>query len=159
MGDTHYGGVVASEGVKVGTKYSKTTVIDASGNIVNAPSITRPYLLKAANYTVLAAESGTIFGMATNAKTFTLPTVAEGLFYTFVNVGGAANNNIIIDSDAAEIFGTFTLAGTIVIADAETILTNTQGSSIKGDSVTLVSDGTAWFIIGSTGIWAATAPG
>ena len=152
MGDTHYGGVVASEGFKFGDKDSSATVVTALGGIVG------PYSLKADDYTVTAAESGSVFGIATTAKTFTLPAPAAGLTYTFVNTGAATNNNVIVHTTTNIIFGTFTLALTIVIASAENTLTNTAGTSVKGDSVTLVSDGTAWYIIGSTGIWAATAP-
>jgi len=162
---SHSGPIKSTGGFEVGAGGSESTgthtgIIDSSGNITSPGSIAgaSPYSLKADDYTVTAAESGTIFGMATNAKTFTLPAAAAGLTYTFINTGAATNNNILIDSGTVEIFGTFVLAASIVIASAETLLTNTQGSSIKGDSVTLVSDGTGWFIIGSTGIWAATAP-
>ncbi len=141
---------------------TNTTVIDSDGNITvpAGASIASavPYSLKTDDYTVTAAESGTTFGIATTDKTFTLPAAAAGLIYTFVNTGAGTNNNIIVDSGTDEIFGTFTLAGTVVVADAETLLTNTEGTTVKGDSVTIVSDGTAWFIIASTGIWAATAP-
>ncbi len=151
---------------------TNTTVIDSSGNVTvpgtlavtgtstltGAVAGPVPYALKAVNYTVKASESGTTFGIATTDKTFTLPAAAAGLIYTFVNTGAGTNNNIIVDSGTDEIFGTFTLAGTVVVADAETLLTNTEGTTVKGDSVTIVSDGTAWFIIASTGIWAATAP-
>ena len=159
---THSGPIKSTGGFEVGAVGTNTAVIDSSGNVTVPAGASMagavPYALKADDYTVTAVESGTTFGMATNAKTFTLPAAATGLTYTFINTGAATNNNILIDSGTDEIFGTFTLAGTIVIASAETLLTNTQGTTVKGDSVTLVSDGTAWFIIASTGIWAATAP-
>lgn len=178
MGRTSFTGPLKSTaGFEIGAGGSEATatntaIIDSSGNatipgtlaVTGTTTLTGaiagpvPYALKADDYTVTAAESGTTFGMATNAKTFTLPAAAAGLTYTFVNTGAATNNNILVDSGTVEIFGTFTLAGTVVVADQETLLTNTQGTSVKGDSVTLVSDGTAWFIIASTGIWAATAP-
>lgn len=176
MGRTSYSGPLKSTGgFEIGAGGSESTatntsVIDSSGNIT-AVGITAsgdatisgavagpiPHSLKNDDYTVLAAESGSAFTIATNAKTFTLPVPQAGLQYTFINSGATTNNNVLV-STGAEIFGTITLAGTVVPADQETLLTNTQGSSQKGDSITLISDGTAWFITEATGIWAATAP-
>jgi hypothetical protein len=60
---------------------------------------------KAADYTVTAADNGKMF-TATAAVNFTLPTIAVGLAYTFVQTADAnmvitGNNNILVDGDAA----------------------------------------------------------
>jgi len=80
------------------------------------------------------------------------------LTYTFVNTGAAGNNLVDVAAPAGVIAGTFTLAGTVVVVSAATTIRLTKGTSILGDSVTLVSDGTNWYIESSTGIWAQQAP-
>lgn len=178
MGRTSFTGPLKSTGgFEVGAGGSEstatnTTIIDSTGNatipgtlavtgtttLTGAVAGPRPYSLKADNYTVTAAESGTVFGMATDAKKFTLPAVAAGLTYTFVNTGAAGNNLIDIAIADGVISGTFTLAASVVAVSVATTIRNTKSSSIKGDSVTLTSDGTGWFVVASTGIWEQQAP-
>lgn len=45
---------------------------------------------KVANYTVVAADNGTLFTTGTGAVTFTLPTLAPGLRFEFLNLVNAA---------------------------------------------------------------------
>jgi hypothetical protein len=113
--------------------------------------------------TLTAATSGTTYFIATDAKTFSLPAAATagiGTWYRFVNSGADANNIITIDPDGTEaIWGTITLAASVVDlgGGAGKALINTKASSIKGDSVTIMTDGVGWFVLASTGIWAAEA--
>ncbi len=151
---------------------TNTPIIDSDGNftvpgtlsvtgvstLTGAVAGLKPYSLKADDYIVTAAESGTVFGMATDAKEFTLPAVAAGLTYTFVNTGAADNNLVDISIADGVISGTFTLAASVVEVSVATTIRNTKTGSVKGDSVTLTSDGTGWFITASTGIWAQQAP-
>ena len=113
-----------------------------------------------ASTTLTAGDSGKVFTVATDALVITLPAVAAGLKFTFVNTGVDANNIITISPESSDaIWGTITLAGSVVdlggVDDKDLI--NTKSSSIKGDSATLVSDGTDWYVTASTGIWAAEA--
>lgn len=117
----------------------------------------------AATIAVTAGQTGGTFlatkGSAT--QTYTLPAVAAGLKYTFIC--GHASGEILINSTSSAdiIVTTFAAVG----ADADTaIVTTTGATGIKntaatnaiGDSVTLVSDGVAWYGVGITsGIWAA----
>lgn len=64
-------------------------------------------LNKATDYTVTAADSGTLF-TASAAVNFTLPTIAAGLSFSFLNLAdsnmaitSAAGNDIVTDGDAA----------------------------------------------------------
>ena len=159
---THSGPIKSTGGFEVGAVGTNTEVIDSSGNITvpagSSVAGARPYSLKADNYTVTAAESGTVFGMATDAKKFTLPSVAAGLTYTFVNTGVADNNLVDIAIADGVISGTFTLAASVVEVSVATTIRNTKTGSVKGDSVTLVSDGIGWLITATTGIWAQQAP-
>jgi hypothetical protein len=56
--------------------------------------------VKAANYTVTAADTGTLFQAKTGAVTFTLPTRKEGLLYQFLQT---TNSDMIINGGASHI--------------------------------------------------------
>ena len=113
-----------------------------------------------ASKTLTAGDSGKVFTVATDALVITLPACEAGLKFTFVNTGADANNIITLSPAATDgIWGTITLAGSVVDVGGvdNKDLINTKTSAIKGDSVTLVSDGTDWYVTASTGIWAAEA--
>ena len=112
-----------------------------------------------ASTTLVAADSGKVFLVATDELVITLPATVVGVRYTFVNTGANDANIITISPNASDgIFGTITLAASIVemAGTADTDLINTKSGSTKGDSVTLVGDGVdGWAIVASTGIWAS----
>ena len=113
-----------------------------------------------ATSTLSAGDSGKVFTVATDALVITLPACEAGLKFTFVNTGADGNNIITLSPQSTDsIWGTITLAGSVVdlggVANKDLI--NTKGTAIKGDAVTLVSDGTDWYVTSSTGIWAAEA--
>ena len=110
--------------------------------------------------TLYSGDSGKVFTVATDALVITLPACEAGLKFTFVNTGADGNNIITLSPQSTDgIWGTITLAGSVVdlggVANKDLI--NTKGTAIKGDAVTLVSDGTDWYVTSSTGIWAAEA--
>ncbi len=72
---------------------------------------TKRIVTKAANYTVLSADTGTLFHAITGAVTFTLPTRVEGLVYEFLQT---TNNAMIINGGAAHIISANSLTGTSV---------------------------------------------
>ena len=108
---------------------------------------------------LVAADSGKIFLIATDGLTITLPATVEGLRYTFVSTGADGNNIIRLSPNASDgIFGTVTLAASVVqmAGTADTDFLLTKGSALLGDSCTLVGDGDqGWAIVASTGIWAS----
>jgi len=113
------------------------------------------------DYTVLAADSGKIYTMGTDAKTITLPAATVGMNYTFVNIGADGNNTLDVQPD-----GTETIDGTIANAAADSVasggagkyLRNTKASANKGDyvQITCLVAGD-WYITGGVGIWASEA--
>lgn len=114
-----------------------------------------------ANRTLTAADSGKTFLVGTDALTITLPATVKGLNFRFINSGAAGNNIITVAPVAADgIAGTITLAATIVtrVGTVNTAVVNTKATSTKGDSITIVGTGVtgtgAYYIVGSTGIWA-----
>ncbi len=109
--------------------------------------------------TLVAADSGKVFLVATDALTITLPATVAGVRYTFVTTGADGNNIIRLSPNASDgIFGTVTLAASVVqmAGTADTDFLLTKGTSLLGDSCTLVGDGDqGWAIVASTGIWAS----
>jgi len=88
--------------------------------------------------TVLASDSGIIFIQNyASACTYTLPSVSEGAgkMFKFVNLNTAAST--VITSTTALIKGAVTAGA------ACTVLT----SAALGNSMTIVGDGTYWYII------------
>ena len=98
----------------------------------------RNIVAKTAAYTVLPSESGTFFTTlgATAAVTFTLPAFADGLEYTFFN---AVDQNMTVASGTADKM--------MVINDiaADSVAFSSASEKIGG-VVTVVSDGTYWFV-------------
>jgi hypothetical protein len=101
---------------------------------------------KAASYTVLVTDSGTIF-TASAAATFTLPAVAdaEGCYYTFIN---AANTDMAVTAPS----GTLVADGN---AGATTATFSTSGHKIGG-CVQVVCNKSKWLML-SVGNTAAVA--
>jgi len=117
------------------------------------------YSAKTASYTVTASDCGNIITATTGTLTFTLPATVANCKLTFINAVGGAGALKIDPNDADQIFGGCTLAASVVsIAGAAgDSITNTTGTAVKGDTVTLIGDGTdGWFIQGCQGIWADT---
>jgi len=109
--------------------------------------------------TVTAADCGKVFTAAADADgVFNLPATISGCSLTFINIGAATNNLLTINPDNADqIFGTVTLAASVVAiaGNAGDAVSNTKGTSIRGDSMTIVGDGVdGCYIVFSTGIWA-----
>lgn len=103
-----------------------------------------------ATVVLTAAQSGQVFNNASTSgsPSWTLPTAANGLWYTFTCSNTTAG---------------FTVTGGTIKAKASatgaaitgTTLTHTQGTAVIGDCITLVCDGTVWRNVGQNGTFAA----
>lgn len=105
---------------------------------------------KSANYQLVAADSGKITYVDTDAFTLTLPATAVGLTYTIVNAGldGAVLITIAMAS------GDKTVGGGLTGNDNGS-MTNTKATAMGGDYVKLIADGAdGWFVQELRGIWA-----
>ncbi len=91
----------------------------------------RPVTTKTADYTVTTADYTVIGDTTSGNKVFTLPTAASASGYTFVFKKIVSANTLTIDG-----------AGSETIDGATTKVLSTQWTS-----VTIHSNGTAWFII------------
>jgi hypothetical protein len=106
--------------------------------------------------TITAAESGKVFLVdpATTAVTFTLPTAATGMQYTFTAIDGSRQENlqsIILDPASTDtLVSCVTSDSTTSFAAGDKIYS--QG--ITGDSVTIVcGSANTWACINRVGSW------
>jgi hypothetical protein len=108
-----------------------------------------PVLVKVANYTVTAADTGSVFIANAADLVFTLPSTVVGLTYTFVNAALSGGTGLSISPAAADNINEGT--------DNKDLI-NSGATDVVGDSVTIVGDGDGgWFTIGKIGTWAAEA--
>ena len=107
--------------------------------------------LVGATVALTAAQCGQTFNnrSTSGSPSWTLPTAANGLWYTFtvsdVTTGFTVTGGTIVAKTTA--------TGTAITG---TTLTNTQGTAVVGDTITLVCDGTSWRMVAQSGIFAAT---
>lgn len=104
-----------------------------------------------ATVVLTAAQCGMTFNNASTSgsPSWTLPTAANGLWYTFTCSNTTAG---------------FTVTGGTIKAKANpagaaitgTTLTHTQGTAVIGDTITLVCDGTVWRMVAQGGTFAAS---
>lgn len=122
-------------------------------NAITAPSsrsVTNSALV-GATVALTAAQSGQTFNnrSTSGSPSWTLPTAANGLWYTFtvsnVTAGFTITGGTIVAKTSA--------TGTAITG---TTLTNTQGTAVVGDTITLVCDGTSWRMVAQSGIFAAS---
>lgn len=144
------GGTMAVTGVAT---FTAAPVFSAAPSFTGGQ--TRPNVqlsaLVGATVVLTAADSGGVFiNRSTSASpSWTLPTNVAGLYYTFY---------------VRDVTTGFTVTGGTIKAKASasgaaisgTTLTNTQGTAVVGDTITLLADGTNWVMIAQSGIFAAT---
>lgn len=106
--------------------------------------------LVGATVALTAAQSGQTFNnrSTSGSPSWTLPTAANGLWYTFT-VSDATTGFTVT---GGTIKAKTTATGTAI---SGTTLTNTQGTAVVGDTITLVCDGTVWRMVSQSGIFAA----
>jgi hypothetical protein len=116
-----------------------------------------------ADITLGLGDSGTVFTVAVDALTITLPTSKKGATFTFINSGADGNNTITISPVATD-----AIVGSIANAAADSVsggvdgkdIVNTKATANQGDRITIVGDGedgSGWWITDGVGIWASEA--
>lgn len=110
--------------------------------------------LVGATVVLTAADSGSvnINRSTSGSPSWTLPAATtSGLDFTFVTANTTAGFTI---TGAQVIHAKTSATGTAITTT--TTLTNTQGTAVVGDAITIVSDGLVWWITSQTGIFAAS---
>jgi hypothetical protein len=105
-----------------------------------------------ATVVLTAAQSGGVFinASTSGSPSWTMPTNAAGLYYTFVCANATAGFTL-----TGGTFKALTNPGGTGTAITGTTLTHTQGTADIGDSITFVADGTNWVAVSQAGIFAA----
>ena len=106
---------------------------------------------KDSNYTVvITTDSGKTFLSNTKDVVFTLPAIAIGNVFTFINTGADGQNNLTISPNASD---GILYAGSLT--DDKDVI-NTQATSKVGDFVKIASlNSTAhWTVVEAQGVWA-----
>ena len=96
--------------------------------------------------TLTAADSGKTFTLDAVGEVITLPAVTDGLKYKFICSVVTATTDWTIVSATNVIFGSAQVAGAVIAADAENTITLVVAKFLPGDWVSLVSDGTNWYV-------------
>lgn len=106
--------------------------------------------LVGATVVLTAAQSGGVFinRSTSGSPSWTLPTAADGLYYTFYTANTTAGFTVT----GGTIFARASATGASVTG---TTLTNTQATAVIGDTITLVCNGTDWKGTAQLGIFAA----
>lgn len=136
--------------------FTGTTVISGPISFAEAPtgaSVSRTVTQSAlvgATVALTAAQSGQVFNnrSTSGSPSWTLPTAANGLWYTFT----VSNVTTGFTVTGGTIHAKTNAAGTAI---SGTTLTNTQATAVVGDTITLVCDGTVWRMVAQSGIFAA----
>ena len=105
---------------------------------------------KTSNYTVTTGDSGKTFVSATDGVVFTLPAIATGAVYKFVNAAEDGTNTLTISPNASD---GIQYAGS---ATDDKDLINTKATSKQGDYVVIASldSTTNWSVTEVRGVFA-----
>lgn len=147
------GGFRTSLPVLLGSTLTVTGAITASAGITGVTAPTVQSALVGATVVVTVAQSGGVFQnrSTSGSPSWTLPTCANGLEYTFT----CANTTAGFTVTGAQVIHAKTSASGTAITTTTT-LTNTQATAVVGDCITIVGDGTAWWVTAQSGIFAAS---
>ena len=152
-----YYGLKTDKAVTLGSTLAVTGVATFTAAPVFTAAPTGPQVrtvsqsaLVGATVVLTAADSGSVLvNRATSGSpSWTLPTAANGLWFSFVVASTTAGFTVTGGTIKAKTSATGT-------AISGTTLTNTQGTAVVGDTITLVCDGTNWVAVAQSGIFAA----
>lgn len=153
---TTLGSTLAVSGaVTLTSTLAVTGAITATGGVSGPQvSLTSTSALVGTTVVLTTADSGkTLINASTSGSpSWTLPAPANGLKFTFVC--GNTTAGFTVTSAAAVIHFKTSASGTVLTST--TTLTNTQATAIVGDTISIVCDGTAWWMTAISGIFAAS---
>ena len=101
-----------------------------------------------ADYTVPASESGITYLLDGIGEAITLPAVASGLNYKFICTVTAVTTDWTVTAATAVIQGSAEVAGAIIAASDESLITLVVAKWLPGDWFEIESDGTNWYVRG-----------
>ncbi|MGR3218339.1 MAG: hypothetical protein ACUZ8H_00795 [Candidatus Anammoxibacter sp.] len=128
----------------------KYYITNADGNIIPAESggflnITETLT---ADRTLAIRDSGKIFHLDAIGEDIVLPPVKAGLNYHFICQVTTVTSNWTVTSATEVIQGQVTVAGALIAAANESLITLVIAKFLPGDWFTLSSDGINWYVAG-----------
>ena len=102
-----------------------------------------------ADTTLTASDSGKTILLDAVGEAITLPPVAAGLNYKFLCTADVITSAWTITAASKVISGSAQVAGAVVAAALEDVITIVHTKALIGDWVTVESDGSAWYVEGS----------
>ena len=102
-----------------------------------------------ADITLTAADTGKTILLDAIGEAITLPSPTAGVSFKFLCTVTTATSNWTIVSATNVIYGSAQVAGAVIAASAENTVNLVVAKFLPGDWVTLVSDGTNWYVEGS----------
>lgn len=153
MAVTNYSSLTLSNDLIVSGNSTFTGAATFTASPVFSSGITRPTsssALVGATVVLTAADSGKLLinRSTSGSPSWTLPTAADGLWFTFYTANTTAGFTVT----GGTIFARASATGASVTG---TTLTNTQATAVIGDNITLICNGTDWKGIGQNGVFAA----
>lgn len=142
-------------GVIAFTGANTHTGVEVFSGATSITSKTTNSAIVGATVLLTTAQSGQAFiNIATSASpSWTLPASAgSGVNFTFIC--GNTTAGFTVTSASQVIHFKTSASGTVLTST--TTLTNTQATAIVGDFISIISDGTAWWMTGISGIFAAS---
>jgi len=137
-------------------EYLKATATGATEVVpidqyASLPALSGGLMAITADTVLTAADSGKTILLDAIGEIITLPAVATsaGVKYKFLGTAAVAASDWTIVAATNVIFGSAQVAGAVVAADTENTITLVVAKFLKGDWVTLESDGTNWYVEGS----------
>lgn len=141
-------------------KFPSGAVTFGAGTVTFAGTVTGQQVpiiqsaLVGATVVLTASQSGSVCinRSTSGSPSWTLPAATTaGLIFTFTCANTTAGFTV---TGAQVIHAKTSATGTAITTT--TTLTNTQGTAVVGDAITIVSDGAVWWVTAQTGIFAAS---
>lgn len=101
-----------------------------------------------ADKTLTVEDSGKTFLLDAIGEDLTLPAVKDGLIYKFICQTTTVTTDWTITATTAVVQGSVTVAGVVIPAAAESLITLVVAKFLPGDWITIESDGTNWYVAG-----------
>ena len=102
-----------------------------------------------ADTTLTVSDSGKTILLDAVGEAITLPAVKAGLNYKFLCTAAVITSAWTITAPAKVISGSAQVAGAVVAAALEDVVTIVHTKALIGDWVSLQCDGSAWYVEGS----------
>lgn len=128
----------------------KYYITDANGDLV--PVESKGFLsfneVLTADTTLTVEDSGKVFLLDAIGEDIILPAVQDGLNYKFICQVTAVTTDWTITAATAVVQGSATVAGVVIPASDESLITLVVAKFLPGDWITLESDGVNWYVGG-----------